>query len=1361
MEYIVIKKPNNEVRARIFGSSTPIKITKGEQRKQLLGENIVELSIESVKPIDFGINDYLDVFGERYWLNLLPKAKKTKEDLFSYDLTFESAQYNMAKVVFLDMDKSGRSSSSTFSIRGSILDVAEIVINNMNRVFGAGIWKIGAKPNQTTDIRDYSFSDNNCLNVLQSTCNDHGLEFEVVPDPTGFVINIAKLGSVIPYTLQYGRGKGLYSLLRQNASSSNIVTRLFAYGSTKNLPLNYRNYSERLRLAVNAESYIDNAKAVAAFGIIEGSKTFDDIYPHRTGEVTGIVSGDVLSFVDTTMNFDLNEKNSDGSTKYLIPDLSAKITFNSGGLSGYTFELSKYDHATKTFKILAYTDQRNMVFPSETAPTFQIKPGDQYVITDVYPRQVDTDKAEADLLEKATEYLSQNCAPRVKYEATISEDYLAEIAGSAETVVNLFNLGDSIGIIDEDIQVNRTGEEAIRITEFTRSLTAKSPYSYKFTISDTVEIKLIDRIISDQKDIDTIIKINQLTDVSKMQRSWRTTQELLSMVFDQEGYFKDGNIKPNSIETQMLSVGAKAQQMILKDVVIEPNLNGASNSIKVTGGSLVHYGLFDTPKTWNITSRTSTLSGSTAMYIYCRCRKADNVAEIIFSGDQKSVEDTTYYYFILGVLHAIDSATNTRWISLTYGASSINGRFIKTGRIVSADGKTWFDLDNGEISGRIKFISADGSIKDVSEVNNAAQETKDYINNTLPGILNEIQAQLDGQIEQFFETYDPTTTNAPANGWTTTQMKEDHLGDLFYNTASGKVFRWVKANGVYNWQQLQDSEVAQALALANDALALAKTKRRIFTAQPYTPYEIGDLWVQGTKGDIMKCKTTRATGNFAASDWEKASDYTNDDALNGFINGSFSNTVTDLTNQIDGKIESWFQDSDPASAWGTAEIRAKHTGDMWYSSAKKILRRYNGSSWVVIEDQKAIDAYDAASKAQDTADGKRRVFLSQPYTPYDAGDLWTDGKDLKRCITGRANGSYVASDWGAATHYDNTQTVIDGGVVTSGTVQLAGKGGSILAGITGEGTASTSVRFWAGATFDSRSVAPFRVTQAGEVFARHRIELQDSANNGLAGICGQGTDGTDTGIRFWAGAAYGNRTTAPFRVDKNGACVMSKATINNGCTIGSWEVSNGGIFNDSGEAYIIARKSFGGGRYCEARIGSNVFPSSTGSRGAGYFENTESNSWGINYAAYFYAANGRSNFAIYSKGTLGSFGSFLNIETGYMGTAYSNTLQSNFFKNQTFVFSYVTGSFTNVYLPGRAEIRSEYGSDAVTFELTIVLTYECGDRRIRLTGVSDGVLVDNNANRPNGGNGYLDMGRGDVMRLRYYNGHYYLLQYRT
>ena len=566
--------------------------------------------------------------------------------------------------------------------------------------------------------------------------------------------------------------------------------------------------------------------------------------------------------------------------------------------------------------------------------------------------------------------------------------------------------------------------------------------------------------------------------------NWRSSREVLNMVFDPEGDYYTDKIKPNSIDTLALSVGAKSMQFGLTNTVFQPNYGGDPNVIKWQGGVLTHYTINEEHAvSWVLADGQITLTDDhVAYYIYARCSRSDQTGVILITQTQYKVDtDNNYYYFWIGVLNSVDTELNARSIALTYGFTMVNGRFIKTGRIESADGKTYFDLDNSEIGGRIIFTS-NGSEKTLEELGAEALESKDFINNTLPGILDEIQAQLDGQIEQFFETYDPTLENAPASEWTTTTLKESHLSDLFYNTDTGKVFRFVKENGTYKWTQLTDKETAQALAIANDALALAKDKRRIFTSTPYTPYEVGDLWVQGSTGDIMCCKTARMSGAYSSSDWEKASKYTDNSTLNDFINGAYNDAITDLTNQIDGKIETWFQTSDPSISWTTTALKNKHIGDMWFRTDKNTLWRYSSSyTWQQIQDQKAIDAYNAASNAQDTADGKRRVFVTTPYPPYDIGDLWVNGVVLKRCATARTTGSYIANDWVLAVTYDNTKTVIDGGIITSGTVQLAGDGGSILAGITGNGTVATSVRIWAGASYDNRATAPFRVMQDGSV----------------------------------------------------------------------------------------------------------------------------------------------------------------------------------------------------------------------------------------------------------------------------------------
>lgn len=1211
MEKIIIKKSDGTL-VDIESRRTATKITSAKQSITLLGDDIVNISVESPFKQNYQIGDSINVFGREYKLNRLPKVKKGGAHAFGYELEFEGVQYDLMRATYnltIDTTNNQLQDIQSNALIGDLSRFANVLIANANRVM-PGKWVLGDCPETIEDVNLVFGETDNCLSVLQRLCSQFDTEFEIEQVDGVNTIHFRKAGQVFPFVFEYGRGKGLFSLDRQNVSSANIITRLNVYGASKNITNKYR--AQRLCLPdkTKGQSFIEKPEPIANYGIWEATKYFEDVYPRRTGKVTAL-GNSVLKFVDNDM-FDLNALEADGiTTKYLLPGVSAKIHFNTGNLAGYEFDVHKYDHATKTFTIVQMQDERGSIFPAEGA--FQIGVDDEYKLLDVALPESYEIAAENELANKGEEYYNQNSQPKVQYGMSIADSFLRRFVGEGVTV-NIFMVGDYIQVKDDDIDVDKS----IRIRAFTRDLL--NEYNYTLTISDTVQTSITNRVISDIIDIDKVISINNLKDPAQARANWRSSRELLNMIFDPEGDYYSDKIKPESIDTLALSVGAKSMQFGLTNTVLQPNHNGNKNLIKVTGGVLTHYTIDEGGvRSWVLANNETTFNSDTqAYYIYAKCSRTGESGSIIFSTEQIKVEqDANFYHFWVGVVNSVDVDLQARSVALSYGFTMINGRFIKTGRIESADGNTYFDLDNSEIGGRIVF-SSNGSDKTLEELGQESLESKDFINNTLPGLLTEIQEQIDGQIEQFFESYDPTISNAPAVDWTTTQLKEEHLGDLFYNTDTGKVWRWVKKGSAYEWQELQDSEVAQALALANDALALAKNKNRVFTATPYTPYEVGDLWVQGSAGGIMRCKTTRLTGAYSSGDWELASKYTDDSNLNAFINGAYNDKVEDLMNQIDGKIETWFQTEDPALMWHTNEVRAKHIGDTWFDSEENTLRFYlrgniqgitdlmsedsikfwkknefpsssnaPTNQWVTSEvkdehigdiyyvpssnnvyvygkindtyvwieqeedvayyfysissllkdgitlnkvepsvpygmhdlyfdelevkaaitnntdeefvpedweshgelfyywqqtkDKKAIEAYEAASKAQDTADGKRRVFVATPYPPYDVGDLWVDGTDLRRCATSRATGNYNVHDWVVAVNYDNTKTVIDGGIVTSGTVQLAGSNNSILAGITGEGTAAASIRIWAGASFENRASAPFRVAQNGNV----------------------------------------------------------------------------------------------------------------------------------------------------------------------------------------------------------------------------------------------------------------------------------------
>lgn len=1313
---IIITKPNGS-RVPIESRRTATGITAAKQNWALNAEDTINITVVSPFPQSYGIGDTITVFGRDYKLNRLPKVKKTGMAEFQYDLEFEGIQYDLFRVTYdltIDTTKNELQDIQGDTLTGDLKRFMDVLISNANRVF-PGKWEVGICP-ETIGDKTLTFGESdNCLSVLQTLCSqdNFNVEFEIEKVDGVYTINLYEnVGQTLPFTFEYGKNKGLYSMTRENVSSANIITRLKVFGSTENITSKYR--ADRLCMfgKDKSTSYIEKAEAVAKYGIFEGRKNFD-IKPTFTGKVTAIVDGDVLSFIDETFPFDLNATDAAGQTLYLIAGVSAKVHFNTGNLAGYEFEVHAYDHATHKFTLVKLTDDRGDVFPSATSPAFQFGMNDTYKVLDIaYSKDIE-EEAEKKLAEEGNKYYDQNSQPKVQYGVSVTKEYIEKyLATSDAGIMNVFAPGDFLKVVDADLGIDK----AIRIKSFVRNVL--EPYDYTLTISDTqTNADITTRVISELVDIDKVLTINNLKDPTRARANWLSSREVLNMVFDPEtgGYYKD-KITPESVDTLALSVGAKSMQFGLTNTVFQPNFGGNPNILKWQGGVLTHYTINpDAPRSWVIQDGQITLGAPIAYYIYAVCYRGNNSGIIeVTTAQHKCEENPNVYFFLIGVLNSVDLTTNVRSIALTYGFTMINGRFIKTGRIESADGTTYFDLDNSEIGGRIVFTS-NGEQKTLQELGAEALESKDFINNTLPGILEEIQSQLDWQIEQFFYTYDPTLSNIPASEWTTTALKEQHLGDLFYNTDTGAVFRFVKDGSTYKWQQLSDAEVAEALAIANDALALAREKRRIFTSTPYPPYEVGDLWVQGSSGDIMRCKTSRASGSYTSSDWEKASKYTDNTALNNFINGSYKDTITNITTQIDGKIETWFQTSDPSTAWTTTALKKAHVGDMWYHTTNKILKYYSSSyAWVQVDDAKAIAAYEAASKAQDTADGKRRVFVATPTVPYDVGDLWVDGKELRRCITRKTSTqSYNVNDWVIAVYYDNTKTTIDGGIVTSGTIQVAGDNNSILAGITGNGTAASSIRFWAGASFENRATAPFRVQQDGSVvMTKATVE---GVINALSGYIG--------GFKVEAGK-IGYGTSSEQDTTKGLALLKDFIRFNNGT-----QRVLLGCLNSLGYPY-------NGMMELTDIMGTTLelyhkLPSTSDEK----------------YESWYYPK------ALYVNGNQMNVGKLAVFERGYIGTAYTDTIVSWIGITHKFLFTGTATSYIGVELPKKSVIDNLVNQNVVQFDLEIVCDRSMPNK-LRIYSKDGAYIYDNNGNQISNG---IDMAKGDVMRLRYYNGGWNLL----
>ncbi len=352
------------------------------------------------------------------------------------------------------------------------------------------------------------------------------------------------------------------------------------------------------------------------------------------------------------------------------------------------------------------------------------------------------------------------------------------------------------------------------------------------------------------------------------------------------------------------------------------------------------------------------------------------------------------------------------------------------------DGNITFRIDAE--TGAVNLNATELTIKGKTPENVANAEVEKFITEVYSPQIKVLQEQIDGQIEAFFGDYVPDGNNEPASTWADDTTKEKHLGDLFYivnnEEYGGQAYRYAKINGEYKWDYVKDTAVVKALADAAQAQNTANAKKRIFGAEPVPPYDIDDLWVQGKTGDILKCQKAKAEGaSYDADDWVRASKYTDDSAVTTFIKGVFADTIESLQEQLDGKIQTWSQKTDPALEWteteeipwtdvdgnsildvGGNEIlivwekgKYIHKGDLWQNTANNTRWRWDGNKWV----EQEVPDY-----LFDKIDGKAAVYFEQPKPPYNMGDFWVTSKadgeaSIKTAVRSRSDGAFTDTDW--------------------------------------------------------------------------------------------------------------------------------------------------------------------------------------------------------------------------------------------------------------------------------------------------------------------------------------------------------------
>jgi len=626
---------------------------------QLMGEHKVDAEWVSPTPIPLALGDYIEVGVEKFYLNILPQVVKVNNFTYRYTATFESELYKLFSKILMD------EGAAEFTYFGTPAEYIQLLIDNMNEIDPGWTMDVDADLNPVY----ITFNGESCRQALSRIMEAFELEFRLVQKE---IIVRRDVGFSSLYQFEYGRGKGLYELTRTSVVEKGVITRLYAFGADKNLAFDYRNGSRRLKFETGdpAVNYLE--ANVGNYGVKEGTVTFDDIFPQRTGSVTATANKNTIT--DASLDFDINA--------YLMAGVVAKIVFKSGALAGQEFEIKSYNHTNKTLIFLDRVEANDAVMPA--APSFVPAIGDEYTLVNIKMPESYIQAAEAELLAAATEYLDRVKTPRVTYTLAIDEKFIrqngVEIACGMKVTVKDTALG-----LDDLIRIYSIQYPLVNPSQITAQ------------IAETIPVSTVERIIKDtSKGKKDIINLDR-TQAELYRDSVKRFNDFFNNYFDPDGKFDGTNIKPGTVATGAVAVGTKSQNFGLNGVEIEANFEGDPNRLRISGGQLIHFEieLDELGYTWVIDPVIfNTLVPGNLYYVYARCNKSALSGTWKISTERILAEDEPgWYHFWLGMLYPV--ADGKRYFMFTKGMTFILGDSITTGRIQDLSGLNFFDLSQG------------------------------------------------------------------------------------------------------------------------------------------------------------------------------------------------------------------------------------------------------------------------------------------------------------------------------------------------------------------------------------------------------------------------------------------------------------------------------------------------------------------------------------------------------------------------------------------------------------------------------------------------------------------------------------------
>lgn len=684
--------------------------------------------------VEIPVGAWCEYQGVKYKLGSPENIKKNGTRNIEYTLTLGTLEDNMSLYKMRNpVDKRLK-----WSMCAKPHELVEAIVWNLNQRDGAGVWKVGEcldAAEQTVEF-NHTYVDA----ALQDVANKFETEWEI----NDYTISLHKVEYFKddPLPLAYGKGNGFEPGVGRTTQSDELpIKRLYVQGGDRNIDRSKYGSAELLlpksqTLVYEGRIYQSDAEGYSieridkvSDAVKEDSLDCSEIYPSRVGTVSAVECIDAgknfYDIIDNSIPAELNFND------YVIEGETATIIFQKGMLAGddKQFEF-KYNHSERRFELVPQ-EFDGVTMPNET---FSPAVGDTYAIFGIMlPDSYicnNTDKTGAswDMFREAARKLYENEDPKFTFTGTLQGLWAKK---NWLRVGGRLKVGGYVLFTDEQFAPDGI---PIRITGIKEFLT--SPYAPVLEISNSVSGKSVSSQLREigQNEVATDNSIRNA--VSYTKRRFRDVRETMAMLEDSMLDNFTNSINPLTVQTMMMLVGDESLQF--RFVASKTDLTAVGDGITydntakqlhIPHGFIQHMTLgigtissshADSEyKVWEMNEYLSPYldNGAKKYYLYAKVSRTDTTVKGDFLLSDRAIKMTDvagYYHLLVGILNSEYDGERS-YVSL-YGFSEILPGRITTDKIVSSDGKTYFDLLLGEIGGNIKFIASDGSLKDVADL---------------------------------------------------------------------------------------------------------------------------------------------------------------------------------------------------------------------------------------------------------------------------------------------------------------------------------------------------------------------------------------------------------------------------------------------------------------------------------------------------------------------------------------------------------------------------------------------------------------------------------------------------------------------